>query len=125
MNIYEYIAMIQKKPWLYLWENSIRLLRVDLYAYYLYPYYNNIDIVREQPPFNLLHDYIALVHNIEQQWPKWWSLILIEKYWDTLEALDKFFEHLDDFKELFWPMTQEEMIAYFDQRWYDVRSRFE
>lgn len=74
--------------------------------------------------FSLFHEYIGIQYWMESIWWMWWSWILEEQYGNNKEWVDKFFEHLDDFKELFWNMSQEEIIAWFDERGYDVKDRF-
>ncbi len=122
-NIYEYIERIRTRPWIYLAQLNISSINQDLLWYSGFILFNDLK-VDKFIPFRMFHEYISYKYNYWLS-TTWWRNILIEKYWDNKEWLDKFFEHLDNFKELFWNMSQEEIIAWFDERGYDVRSRFE
>ena len=122
-NIYDYLERLKNKPWMYIWENNIDKLHIHLEWFKMFWYINNIKN-HSNPPFDLFHDYIWVEYWYYES-TSWWSWILADQYWAWKEALDKFFEHLENFKEKFWKMSQEEIIKYFDERWYDVRSRFE
>ena len=123
-TIYDYLEMISRRPWMYIWANSIKYLFLNLVWFKNFIWFNDLK-VNESLPFDLFHEYIGLVLWYKSIWWMWWSTMLIKEYWDTKEWLDKFFEHLDEFKEKFWKMEEKEIIKYFDERWYDVRSRFE
>jgi hypothetical protein len=122
-NIYSYIKMISKKPWMYIWWNNLVILRSHIWGYLCCLWYKGIE-EKEYPPFMLFHDYIWVKYWYYES-TSWWSWMLIDKYWNTKEALDNFFEHLEEFKEKFWKMSKEEIIKYFYEKWYDVRGRFD
>ena len=124
-NIYSYLEIVRKRPWMYIWWNSINFLFLNLIWYSNCIWLNEIKWHFIYPNFHLFHEYVAFVYWIKMPWWMWWSTILEEHHWDNKEWVDKFFEHLDDFKELFWNMPEEEIIAWFDERGYDVRSRFD
>lgn len=121
-NIYEYFDRIYQRPWMYLWKLDIQFLHIHSEWYRLFFVIHWIE-QKEEPSFRLFHDYIAVILWYESS-TAWWANMLNEYYKDPKIALDKFFEHLDDFKrDMKWKNCLE-IWEFLKSKWYELHYNF-
>ena len=123
MKLFEFLTNMSSIPEMYLGRPKISLLNAYISGFIKGEEENNVKYWCFN--FKLFHEYIAMKYNRGDFWTRGWATILEEEYWDTKQALDKFFEHLEEFKKEFKDKSKQEILDWFQERWYDVSSRLD
>ncbi|EKE28087.1 MAG: hypothetical protein ACD_3C00103G0002 [uncultured bacterium (gcode 4)] len=101
-NIYEHLDKISKRPWMFIWDNSIISLR--LYILWYYWCLNEKEFIENEiPSFHNFHDWVAKKYWYKES-TSWWANMILDQTKDEKKALEKFFELLSEYKNEFGDM---------------------
>jgi len=97
-TIYDMIDRIRRRPGVYIYEPSLRLLRAFINGYQFAVFDNNVPLEAEEPPFWAFHDWVAKKFHRDNS-GKGWCRIICEEAGSDAAAQDLFFQLLDEFRQ--------------------------
>ncbi len=119
-NIYEHLKYVKTRPWMFIGKPDIQNLFLYVAWYRAFIVFNDLK-VDEDPFFWYFHDYIAVISWFEAS-TSWWANMLQNYYWNGEVALQKFFEHLEDFEIEFKWKKVHEMRRILISKWYEIAN---
>jgi hypothetical protein len=98
-NLYDLLERMRERPAMYLEEKRISSLRTFLDGYHFARLEHNIPLL-ENPPFGVLHSWMANKFGWGKTSAGWNSILLTENKGDEAKALDQFFDLLPEFRKV-------------------------
>jgi hypothetical protein len=93
-NLYDSLDKMRERPAMYLGEKSITRMEAFIMGFYE----GSNDEITENPPFHDFNDFVGKFYG-KYTTAGWKNLILSDHYGNEKEALDRFFELLDEYRE--------------------------
>jgi hypothetical protein len=93
-NLYDSLDKMRERPAMYLGSHSITRMEAFISGFYE----GSNDDITENPPFDNFNDFVGKFYG-KYTTAGWKNLILADHYGDEIEALDRFFVLLDEYRE--------------------------
>lgn len=100
-NLYSYIDQIRTRPGMYVGGHSVMLLFQHIAGYDAACYWKGIE-EHLDPKWEDFHDFVAVRTGFAESTSGWANMLLSHCNGDEAEALAKFFEMFDSFRQGTW-----------------------